>query len=70
MLQAPNVGVGGKDFGGKEKSKKHPKCLGEDYYSGPSETSDFGCGYNTSIDCGECKYGAGRKNPEAKCNQL
>ena len=27
------------------------------------------CGYYTTIDCDECKYGGGRKNPEAKCNQ-
>ena len=28
-----------------------------------------GCDYNTMIDCDECKYGVGSKNPEAKCNQ-
>lgn len=50
-------------------SDKHPKCLGTDSRS-PSEDDDgFYCGYETLIDCGECKYGCGLKNPEAKCNQ-
>ena len=43
------------------------KCLGYyDYYG------DFDCGYQTSITCEDCKYGVcgGRKDPEAKCNQL
>lgn len=26
------------------------------------------CGYDTKIECEQCKYGGGRKNPEAKCN--
>lgn len=26
------------------------------------------CGYDTKIECEECKYGGGRKNPESKCN--
>ena len=30
---------------------------------------DYECGYNTKIDCDECKFGGGRKNPEAKVNQ-
>ena len=50
-----------------EKSeKKHPKCLGRyDSWDG-----DYTCGYNTALDCDQCKYGFGRKDPEAKCNQL
>ena len=43
------------------------KCLGYyDYYG------EFDCGYQTSITCEDCKYGVcgGRKDPEAKCNQL
>ena len=31
--------------------------------------TDGACGYNTTIDCDECKYGGGRKDPEARCNQ-
>jgi len=31
---------------------------------------EFGCHYETTIDCDYCKYGGGRKDPEAKCNQL
>jgi hypothetical protein len=32
---------------------------------------EYDCGYGTTIDCEQCKYGAcgGRKDPEAKCNQ-
>lgn len=42
--------------------KRHPKCKGDgiDY-----------CGYETKIDCDECKYNGenrGGKDPNAKCN--
>lgn len=50
------------------KRDKHPKCKGfetRDIGWG----SDFDCGYNTIIPCDDCKYGGGKKNPEAKCNQ-
>lgn len=46
-------------------SNKHPKCKG--YFDNLS--GEFDCGYNTTIDCEYCKYGIGRKDPEAKCNQ-
>lgn len=49
------------------KSKKHPKCLGQTYHD--MNGIDFDCGYNTIIDCEDCKYGLGKKDPEAKCNQ-
>ncbi len=54
---------------GSNKSKKHPKCLGSSSWS-PDSGYDYDCEYNTSIECGECKYGAGRKDPEAKRNQM
>lgn len=41
-------------------SLRHPLCKGDGIDH---------CGYYTVIDCDECKYGGGRKNPEAKCNQ-
>jgi hypothetical protein len=46
-------------------------CKGNyDYYIGFGW--DFECGYSTTIECEECKYSGhgGRKDPEAKCNQL
>ena len=44
---------------------RHPKCLGTyDAHNG-----DYSCDYYTKLDCDECKYGAGRKDPEAKPNQ-
>lgn len=49
-------------------SSRHPKCRGyrtQDIGWG----SEYECGYETIIDCDECKYGGGRKDPEAKCNQ-
>lgn len=48
--------------------QKHPKCLSYqcNHYLDPIE---FACGYFTKIDCEDCKYGMGRKNPEAKINQ-
>jgi len=54
-----------------EEPKKHPKCLG--YECGnPLDGYDFDCEYQTILTCDECKYGGhgGRKDPEAKCNQL
>ena len=54
----------------------HSKCLG---YQDPYML-DYDCGYNTKIDCSDCKYNIqlidgkivriGRKDPNAKCNQL
>lgn len=49
-------------------TKKHPKCMGYKEWTGNGY--EFDCDYNTKLDCGECKYGGGRKDPEAKCNQL
>lgn len=46
------------------RKPKHPKCQGySDYYG------EFDCGYGTTLMCEDCKYGQGRKDPEAKCNQ-
>ncbi len=47
------------------KKKKHPKCLGHFDYWG-----EFDCDYYTVLTCDECKYGGGRKDPKAKCNQI
>jgi hypothetical protein len=45
--------------------KKHPKCRGTyDSWNG-----DFDCDYGTTLTCEQCKYGMGRKDPEAKCNR-
>ena len=48
-------------------SKRHPKCRGYHDYWG-----NFDCEYQTDLECDKCKYGGhgGRKDPEAKCNQL
>lgn len=45
----------------KEWPQKHPLCKGDGIDH---------CGYYTTIDCDNCKYGGGKKDPEAKCNQL
>ena len=47
-------------------NKKHPKCLG--YFD--NLTGDLECDYQSDLECDQCKYGVGRKDPEAKCNQL
>ena len=52
-------------FGDKQKP---PKCKG--YAVDTPNGWDFDCRYDTTLDCDECKYGAGRKDPEAKCNKL
>ncbi len=47
--------------------KRHPKCLGYTNWA-----QEFDCEYESALDCSECKYGGGggRKDPEAKVNQL
>ncbi len=47
---------------------RHPKCKGSHDMT-PDAGFEFECGYESYLDCGECKYGLGRKDPEAKCNQ-
>lgn len=49
-------------------SVKHPKCGG--YKEWTDYGYEFDCSYNTTLECDECKYGVGRKDPAAKCNQL
>jgi hypothetical protein len=50
------------------ESKKITGCLG--YYD--EMNGDYDCEYDTSISCEDCKYGGcgGRKDPDAKCNQI
>ena len=45
--------------------KRHHKCKG--WYD--AYTGDYDCDYDTLLLCEDCKYGVGRKDPEAKCNQ-
>jgi len=53
------------DDGAIMKNNKHPKCLLEyDEWNG-----DYDCGYDSTLDCDDCKYGMGKKDPEEKCNQ-
>jgi hypothetical protein len=51
---------------------KHPRCKGYHTQHGPAG-DEHGCGYNTHIDCTDCKYGPypsrRSKDPAAKCNQ-
>lgn len=49
-------------------AERHPKCAGVKIDRGP-DGYDYDCEYNTTITCDECKYCAGRKDPEAKVNQ-
>jgi hypothetical protein len=50
------------------RNKAKPGCLG--YYD--AWTGEFDCEYETTLLCEECKYccAGGRKDPEAKCNQI
>lgn len=50
------------------KPEKHPKCKGWTDNT-PNAGIEFECGYESYLSCEECKYGSGRKDPEAKCNQ-
>ena len=51
----------------KREQQKHPKCKG--YKEWTSYGYEYDCGYGTELICEDCKYGMGRKDPEAKCNQ-
>ena len=46
----------------------HPKCEG--YKSWGDYGYEYGCGYESNLNCEDCKYGFGEKDPEAKCNQV
>lgn len=46
---------------------RHPKCKG--YTMSSMQGAEYDCGYNTVLDCEQCKYGGGTKNPEAKRNR-
>lgn len=52
----------------KKASTRHPKCLGYSFDMGCGE--EFDCGYGSDLICEDCKYGAGNRDPKAKCNQL
>ncbi len=47
---------------------RHPKCK-LSQCNHPLDPIEYECSYYTIIDCDQCKYGGGRKDPEAKCNQ-
>lgn len=56
------------DLSDPKLQTKHPKCLGHKYWTDIGW--EYDCGYGTTLDCDQCKYGGGRCDPEAKCNQL
>jgi len=46
-------------------SSRHPKCKGWKKYDwGMMDGPEYGCDYDTEIDCDECMYGGGDKDPE------
>lgn len=47
---------------------KHPKCRGYKYWT--DSGYEYSCGYESVLICEECKYGCGRKDPQAKCNSI
>ena len=56
---------------GVSGSYRHGKCAAYQC-NHPLDPPEWNCGYNTTIDCEDCKYcigSGGRKDPEAKCNQ-
>ncbi len=49
-------------------SPRKSGCKGYKYWTDCGY--EYDCGYEGHIlPCEECKYGGGRKDPEAKCNQ-
>lgn len=55
-------------WGGDSSYNKHPKCKSYRYWTDCGY--EYDCGYPTDLACDDCKYGSGRKNPEAKCNTV
>ena len=56
---------------GVSGSYRHEKCAAYQC-NHPLDPPEWDCGYNTTIECEDCKYcigAGGRKDPEAKCNQ-
>jgi hypothetical protein len=51
----------------KRQAKRRAKCKG--YEVRNIDGTEYECGYGTTLDCDQCKYGGGSKNPEAKRNQ-
>jgi hypothetical protein len=49
------------------KPIRHSKCKGFEIFG--LWGKEYECGYYSKIDCDQCKYGGGKKDPEAKCNQ-
>ena len=56
------------DLPGSSENKRHPKCKGYKYWTDCGY--EYDCEYNTDLPCEDCKYGMGRKDPDAKCNQI
>ena len=50
-----------------EVNSKHPKCKGYKVFT--SCGYEYDCEYQARLSCEDCKYGFGRKDPEAKCNR-
>lgn len=54
----------------RRENRRRSKCKAVHVQHGPAG-DDFSCGYDTTINCDDCKYAQhpGRKDPAAKCNQ-
>ena len=48
--------------------RKHSRCRGS--VSHTMDGTDYDCEYNTDLSCEDCKYGLGRRDPEAKINKI
>lgn len=48
------------------RPQRHPRCEG--YTVETPNGTEYECGYDTVIECQDCKYCGGRKDPAAKCN--
>lgn len=54
----------------KKKRETPPRDGCKGYWTDTSDTRDFDCEYEPTIDCDDCIYTRwGKKNPQAKCNQ-
>lgn len=53
---------------GSSGMQPHKMCKAQDSCKGIHHT--YECGYKTKVQCFECKYGHGRRDPNAKSNKL
>lgn len=56
------------DINNIKSMKDEKERVGCPYIEHDEWNGDWDCKLGTTLDCDQCKYGGGRRNPHAKCN--